>query len=112
MSDRFFRIAGMILVLLFVSSASRAQWVLQSGVIDQQIHRGLPLMYNMDFGGAEKVFDSIIAEDPNHPAGYFYRASVMFWRTVTNPDNTKFDDEYKSWIGKAIDKADALLDKN
>src|SRR5436305_2224149 len=105
-------IAALAVTALGTTMPAHAQWVLQSGLIDQQIHRGMPLMYNMDFAGAERIFDSIIAEETNHPAGYFYRASEMFWRTVTNPDNTRFDEDYKTWLGKAIDKADALLDKN
>lgn len=69
-------------------------------------------MYNMEFASADSIFDSVIAENPGHPAGYFYRASVMFWRVVTNPDNTTFDADYKKWIGIALDRADSLLDKN
>lgn len=99
-------------ILACTSLPGRAQWVLQSGLMDQQIHRGLPLMYNMDFAAAEVIFDSIIAEAPEHPAGYFYKASSMFWRAVTNPDNTRFDADYKMWLGKSIDKSDALLEKN
>lgn len=102
----------LVVALLGYTGTARAQWVLQAGEMDQQIHRGMPLMYNMDFAGAERVFDSVIAEAPDHPAGYFYRASVMFWRAITNPDNTTYDQEYRKWLDTAISKADAMLDKN
>src|SRR5438045_1316607 len=107
MMRRFLIAATAVLITLTVCVPGRAQWVLQSGEMDRQIHRGLPLMYNMDFAAAEVIFDSIIREGPDHPAGYFYKASSMFWRTVTNPDNTRFDEEYKKWLAQAIDKSDA-----
>ncbi len=99
-------------VMLSVGTTARAQWILQSGDMDKKVRRGLELIYNMEFTDAEKIFDSVIVENPEHPAGYFYRASVMFWRAITNPDNTRYDEDYKVWLQKAIDKADALLEKN
>jgi len=89
-----------------------AQWILQAGQMDQQVHRGIDRIYNMEFAAADSIFDSVIAENPSHPAGYFYRATVMFWRAITNPDNTSYDPEYRSWIDKTIERADSLLDKN
>ncbi len=103
---------GIALALSSATHSAQAQWILQAGLMDQQIHRGMDLMYNMEFGAADSVFDSVIAEHPKHPAGYFYRASVMFWRVVTNPDNTTFDSAYRVWIGRAIACADSLLEKN
>ncbi len=109
------RRALVLVAMLWFAALARpahGQWILQAGTMDAQVHQGMNLMYNMEFAAADSVFDSIIAEYPGHPAGYFYRASVMFWRVVTNPDNTTFDADYRKWIGLAIDRADSLLDKN
>ena len=100
-----------VMLLLSEQNAS-AQWILQAGEMDQQIHRGINLIYNMDFASSERTLDSVIAEHPEHPAGYFYRATVMFWRAITNPDNTTYDEQYRVWLQKAIDKADVMLEKN
>ncbi len=100
------------MILLIAPTRSDAQWALQSGVIDQQIHRGIELIYNMEFDQAERIFDSVISESPAHPSGYFYRATVMFWRVVTNPDNTTLDADYRAWLQKALDRSDALLKEN
>jgi tetratricopeptide (TPR) repeat protein len=80
--------------------------------MDQQVRRGIGLIYNMDFAAAERTFDSVIVQNPQHPAGYFYRATVTFWKAITNPDNTTYDAEYRAWLQKAIDKADSLLANN
>jgi tetratricopeptide (TPR) repeat protein len=103
---------AVLLALVIPIKTARSQWILQSGRMDQQIHRGLDLIYNMDFSSADQIFDSVIAEHPEHPAGYFYRATAMFWRAITNPDNTTYDDQYRMWLDRAIDKADTLLQQN
>jgi len=100
------------LAIGLIARPAPAQWILQAGTIDQQVHRGIDLIYNMQFAAADSVFDSVIAENPGHPAGYFYRASVVFWRAITNPDNTTYDAEYRMWLQKTIDRADTLLEKN
>ncbi len=105
-------LACVALYLILAARPTEAQWILQSGDMDAQIHRGIDLIYNMEFVRADSVFDSVIAEHPEHPAGYFYRATVMFWRAITNPDNTSYDEDYRAWLQKSVDRADSLLAKN
>ena len=111
-SWRSFPALAALAVVLCLAAPARSQWNLQSGEMDVKVRRGIELIYNMDFSAAERVFDSVIAENPHHPAGYFYRGSVMFWRAITNPDNTRYDEEYRDWLQKAIDRADTLLENN
>ncbi len=89
-----------------------AQFVLQSGRVDELIRRGEDLNYDMQFDAADRTFDSVIAIDPTFPAGYFYKAVVIFWRTTTNTDNTKMDDEYNRYLQMTIDRCDSMLAKN
>jgi tetratricopeptide (TPR) repeat protein len=112
--SRWRRLSLILFTLLALGATQplHAQWFLQSGRMDEQIHRGIELIYNMKFVSADSVFDSVIAENPEHPAGYFYRATVMFWRAITNPDNTSFDQEYRAWLQKSVDRADTLLAHN
>ncbi|MBS1902696.1 MAG: hypothetical protein JSS75_03230 [Bacteroidetes bacterium] len=99
------------LVLTVVQTAS-SQWILQSGLIDQQIHRGIELTYNMEYDAADRTFDSVISEAPQHPSGFFYKAMVNFWRAVTNPDNTNYDKAYTEQLYQSLARATALLDSN
>ncbi len=105
-------LASAIFALLALPSVSNGQWILQSGKMDQQVRRGEELVYNMDYQAATQVFDSIIAENPEHPAGYFYSAMVEFWRAVTNPDNTTYDARYRAKLQQALDRSDTLLAHN
>lgn len=106
------RMASVAALLVLFVSAAQSQWILQAGVIDQQIHRGIDLTYNMQFEDADRTFDSVISEAPNHPSGYFYKAMVNFWRAVTNPDNTNYDKAYAAQLDECLARANRLLDSN
>jgi tetratricopeptide (TPR) repeat protein len=100
------------ILLLGTASLSPAQWALQSGPIEHQIRRGIELTYNMDYAQADQTFDSVIAADPAHPSGYFFKAMVNFWRAITNTDNTGYDEAYRQMLDEAITRADGLLEAN
>ncbi len=102
----------LLVVLLLWHRDSNAQWILQGGDIDAKIHRGIELTYNMDYELADRTFDSVIAINPAHPSGYFYKAMVNFWRAVTNTDNTGYDEAYREQLNLCIERADKLLDTN
>src|SRR6266487_4401025 len=91
----FAKIIFLSVFLLVTRSDGYGQWILQGGLIDEQIHRGIELTYNMNYGQADRTFDSVIAENSAHPSGYFYKAMVNFWRAVTNTDNTGYDEAYR-----------------
>ena len=84
------RIFLLTVVTLLSSDKAFSQWILQGGLLDQQIHRGIELTYNMQYSDADRTFDSVIRQNPEHPSGYFYKAMVNFWRAVTNTDNTGY----------------------
>jgi tetratricopeptide (TPR) repeat protein len=103
----------LVLIPLFSLSfphSARGQFILQSGLMDEMVRRGEELVYNMEFDAADRTFDSVIAVNPKFPAGYFYKAMVNFWRAVTNPDNTSYDEAYNRELQMALDRSDSLLD--
>ena len=85
---------ALIPLSLSLPHIARGQFILQSGLMDEMVRRGEELVYNMEFDAADRTFDSVIAINPKFPAGYFYKAMVNFWRAVTNPDNTSYDEAY------------------
>lgn len=107
-----FRAVLVVLLSMLAESNAFSQWVLQAGLIDDQIHRGIELTYNMQYDAADRTFDSIVAEQPEHPSGYFYKAMVNFWRAITNPDNTGYDQAYTAQLDECLKRADKRLDSN
>jgi hypothetical protein len=106
------RLLALSALFTIVTAPAYSQWVLHGGVMDDQIHRGIELTYNMQYAQADQTFDSVIRQNPQHPAGYFYKAMVNFWRAVTNTDNTGYDDAYARDLDECIKRADLLLDSN
>ncbi|HET9135662.1 MAG TPA: hypothetical protein VFO76_03415, partial [Candidatus Kapabacteria bacterium] len=106
------RLLALIALFTIVNASAYSQWVLHGGVMDDQIHRGIELTYNMQYNEADQTFDTVIRQNPQHPAGYFYKAMVNFWRAVTNTDNTGYDDAYARDLDECIKRADLLLDSN
>jgi len=106
------RTLSVIFLLALSITSANGQWVLHGGEMDNQIHRGIELTYNMQYDEADRTFDTVIRQNPNHPAGYFYKAMVNFWRAVTNTDNTGYDDAYSRDLDECMKRADVLLDSN
>jgi len=106
------KISALIIIIVLCAGKISAQWILQGGEIDAKILRGMDLTYNMDYADADRTFDSVIALDPAHPSGYFYKAMVNFWRAITNTDNTGYDVAYKQELDDCIERANKLLDSN
>lgn len=106
------RIFLLTVVTLCSSDKAFSQWILQGGLLDQQIHRGIELTYNMQYSDADRTFDSVIHQNPEHPSGYFYKAMVNFWRAVTNTDNTGYDEIYNAQLEESLKRAEKLLDSN
>ena len=59
-------------------------------VINQEVLRGIGMLYNLKFDDAERIFSGIISEKPQKPVGYFYmamvswsRLSIGFWTKET-----------------------------
>lgn len=107
--------------LLFVA-LSLLPGLLEAAEIDSpKLHKGRPNLdiieginhlYDLEFDDAEKHFSKIVAEKPDHPAGYFYmamvtwsRLSVGFWTA----ENLK---EYVARIDLTISVARTAIEKN
>jgi hypothetical protein len=78
----------------------------------QGIIKGINCLYDLEFDEAEKHFQKIVAEVPDHPVGYFYmamvtwsRLSVGFWTA----ENLK---EYVERIDLTISVARKAIEKN
>lgn len=69
--------------------------------INQDVIRGIEVLYDWDFDQAEKLFYKVIAENPKDPMGYFYLAMVSWSQLASGFWTPKIVQQY----GKRIDKA-------
>lgn len=69
-------------------------------------------MYNFNFHEAEKEFKWLKVKYPEHPLGDFLLGLNEWWKIVPDTKNSSFDDQCHYYMDEAIDKANALIDKN
>ena len=74
--------------------------------------RGIDLASSLQFKQAVQVFDHMIALSPENPQPYFLKSATYFWMFSSDMHNEKLGDEFKAHSSKAVEVAEARLDKN
>lgn len=102
--------------ILFIASCSIAssQWIVMKSDGDSVLTKGIDAIYNVQFDSASTNFQEVIRLYPNHPAGYFLDAMVLWWRINLDRLNKKYDEPFLAKIDKVIEVCDKLEgeDKN
>jgi hypothetical protein len=71
--------------------------------------KGIELLYNLEFDVAEGLFQEVVAESPDRPAGYFYLAMVTWSRMVAGFWAPETVNEYKKRIDRTVQVAKARI---
>lgn len=73
----------LFLLLLFpdrIPATPSARAPLADKAINQEVLRGIDLLYDLEFDEAERIFTRIVSTEPKNPVGYFYMAMVSWSR--------------------------------
>lgn len=97
-----------VLIILIFSIHSFAQ----NSDFDSRVNEGIKQIYNIKFTEAEKTFRSVMADNPEHPAGRFFLAMIDWWKILLDPDNESYDEIFFQKLEDVIYQCDQLLDKN
>ena len=106
-------ILSLTFALCFFHTTQQSAWCLEN-IGNSEIHRnkgnktileGIDLLYNREFDGAEVLFQKLVSESPNKPAGHFYLAMVTWSRMVTGFWTPEIIVEYKKRIDRTIQVA-------
>lgn len=108
---RFQRPAFALILLLLSSDILSAQWDLGPD-IDRRIQKGVDHIYNLEFYDAEQLFAEVIRLRPAHPAGYFFRAMIQWWRVLSNIEDESHDERFYEMLEEVIDMCDTMLEKD
>ncbi|MDH7603775.1 MAG: tetratricopeptide repeat protein [Melioribacter sp.] len=79
---------------------------------DSLVKAGVNQIYGIEFDKAEKTFDIVIKEYPNHPSGKFFKAMITWWRILLNLEDESMDQKFYNQLQEVIDMCDKILDKN
>ena len=88
-----------------------SQWELDSAV-EADIQTAIQHIYNLEFYDANLSVERIIRAEPDHPAGYFFKAMVLWWRILADFDNESYDDLFGDMLDKVIEVCDERLDRD
>lgn len=108
-----FSILFSFLGLLFSSStcAQIKPFFYEDPQADVIIRRGLQSSYNLEYSVANKDWDELIRLYPDHPAGYVYKAALVWWQAVQDRENKSLQNQFDSLTRTAIEKGSSWLQK-
>jgi hypothetical protein len=78
---------------------------------DALIRHGLPLSYNLGYAAANKDWDELIRFYPDHPAGYVYKAALIWWQAVDDRQNKGLENQFDSFTKTAVEKGTSWLQR-
>lgn len=100
-------IVGSVILFLFGFNTN-ANLFAQPNIIKSKITQGLDALYNFNFTYAEKTFNSIIKNYPDHPAGYHYKSISHLWFFLDSRDKVDLKN-FIAYTDTAINKAETIL---
>ncbi len=102
-------LAGFLLALAATSTHAQTP---HDSVVEASVQRGIRAVYNLEFENAEREFSTLMSLRPHHPAGYFFRAMITWWRIMIDIDNRQYDDQFFHELEGVVGLCDSLLDVN
>ena len=98
-----------LLASLVPATQLRAQ-VPKDSLYDAAVQRGIGFVYNLEFEKAEQEFTTLVALRPGHPAGWFFRAMVIWWKIMIDVENPQFDDQFFAALEGVVEMCDSMLE--
>lgn len=84
-------------------------WDAAPSPLVRAIRDGIDAYYRFDYDGARARFDRVVAERPDHPAGWFLRAESAWWQYINDRRNTAARRRLEADLAQAIERAEARL---
>ena len=101
----------MLLLVLAVHIPAFSQWDVKPDV-EEDIQTAISEIYNLEFYDATLSVERIIRSEPDHPAGYFFKAMILWWRILANFENESYDNLFEEMLEKVIDECDERLERD
>jgi len=100
------------LFLLIFFLAINLQINAQDAKFDSIVVKGIRQIYSIEFKQAEKTFNKLIADYPNHPAGKFFLTMIDWWRILLDTSTEQRDEIFLDKIEEVIVKYDEILEND
>jgi len=84
----------------------------QDAEFDSIVVKGIQQIYSIEFNQAEKTFNKLIRDYPQHPAGKFFLAMLDWWRILLDTSIEERDELFFEKIEKVIEHCDKILEED
>lgn len=98
--------------IIFILNLTVQNYLAQDSLYDSLVTTGINQIYNIEFDNAEATFKELKYNYPNHPAGNFFDAMIIWWKILLNIENEEFDDLFVDKLEKVIDQCDEILEND
>ena len=102
----------LLLLLLLCPLFRSAAQVPKDSLFEAAVQRGINHVYNLEFEAADQDFTTLVRLRPSHPAGYFFRAMVLWWKIVIDIDDPRYDQQFYDELDHVVAICDSMLDRN
>jgi len=97
----------LLILILFIVPLSA-----QQNRLDSLITSGIHQIYSIKFEEAESTFTTVKNNYPEHPAGNFFDAMIVWWRILLDLRSEVYDDILVDKLEVVIDQCDDILDED
>jgi tetratricopeptide (TPR) repeat protein len=115
-STRFRPLALPVLFLAILAAPrpalARPQTILDDAEFRVEAQAGLDRLYDMDFNGADAIFDGISKKYPEHPVGPFLEALSPWWQIQVNILDESRDAAFLHSMDEVLDRCKHRLKKD
>lgn len=99
-------------IILFISAISfLSLWAGEPKSVDVARH-GIELAYNMQLDEAERIFDGLIARNPDDPQAYVLKSVVYYYRYLLDQSTAEIEKQFIKLAKTGIDRANKILAKD
>lgn len=106
--EKYFNVKSLILISFFLLNTFNSY--AQVNEFDSLINAGIYQIYNIKFNQAEKTFSLVDKLYPEHPAGKFFDAMIVWWKIMLDQQNEQYDEIFEDKLEEVIDFCDDILD--
>lgn len=101
-----------LLILLLAPMVRSWGQVPKDSLFEAAVQRGITHVYNLEFEAADQDFATLVGLRPAHPAGYFFRAMVLWWKIMIDIDDEQYDRRFYRELDHVVAICDSMLDVN
>jgi tetratricopeptide (TPR) repeat protein len=103
---------ALIILILISKSVFAQQTIFDNQALSDDIKNGVDYIYNYEFAKAEKIYEMLIRERPDHPSVPLFHAMMLYWEYFPLTHSSAKSREFVSSLETGIDITEKTLKIN